>query len=203
MTTRKDFDAAVESWAAGKRERLGGPPSSEEIAAYLRGDLSPEEHERVRTLLVLHPELNDFLKVRRRTWLPAFNIAATILIAILGVALYVRRDTPEEPRVLAPAHVLRARDERAPAPPLVLPRDVAVHRLIVDPPESPSYRIELIDVSEKEAKTVWRAERVRRNEGEPLEILLPRAFLEGRAYRLDVYGAYAERLESFRLQVPH
>lgn len=203
MTTRHNDDSAIESWAAAKRERLGPPPSNEEIAAYRRGDLSAEEHERVRALLVLHPELNQFLDARPRSVLPVYNVVVTILIAVLGAALYLRRDQPEQPQVLDPAHILRASDERGPAPALELPREAAIHRLLLDPPESASYRIELIDVSEKEAKTVWRAAGVRRKDGEPIEVLLPRAFLDGKAYRLDVYGADAERLDSFRLHVPH
>jgi hypothetical protein len=39
------------------RQRLGEPPAVEEMLAYGRGELSPEEESRVRELLVAYPEL--------------------------------------------------------------------------------------------------------------------------------------------------
>lgn len=51
-----EWRAAAEEVIARERERLGEPPTPEEVAAYSRGNLTEEEATRVRALLVVHPE---------------------------------------------------------------------------------------------------------------------------------------------------
>lgn len=63
MITRSDWQTVNEQRMAADRERLGGPPPTEEILAYLRGELSAEDEERMRERLVCHPELMRALAV--------------------------------------------------------------------------------------------------------------------------------------------
>jgi hypothetical protein len=57
MITKADWRAAHEQLTADERARVGDPPTSEEMLAYLRGELTAEEEARVRERLVCHPEL--------------------------------------------------------------------------------------------------------------------------------------------------
>jgi len=57
MITKSDFQAVQERLIAEERARLGDPPTVETMLAYTRGELNPEEEERVRALLVCYPDL--------------------------------------------------------------------------------------------------------------------------------------------------
>jgi hypothetical protein len=57
MSSRSDWKAVHEEMTAEDRRRLGEPPTTEEMLAYSRGELGPEEAQRVRALLVCNPEL--------------------------------------------------------------------------------------------------------------------------------------------------
>jgi hypothetical protein len=56
-----DWAAAEDEFMSEERERLGGPPTPEEIAALMRGELSASEAARVRALCVYYPALTDVL----------------------------------------------------------------------------------------------------------------------------------------------
>jgi hypothetical protein len=57
MITKSDWQAVHAQLLEERRHRLGEPPTVEEMLAYSRGELSGEEEERVRALLVSYPEL--------------------------------------------------------------------------------------------------------------------------------------------------
>ena len=57
MSTKSDWQAIHQQLVAEQRRKAGGPPTAEELVAYRRGELSPEEEERIRELLVAYPEL--------------------------------------------------------------------------------------------------------------------------------------------------
>ncbi len=57
MIRKSDWQTVHEVLTAEDRRRLGVPPTAEELEAYSRGDLRPEEEARVRALLVAYPEL--------------------------------------------------------------------------------------------------------------------------------------------------
>jgi hypothetical protein len=63
MITDKDWAAAHASLVADARERLGGPPTDDELEAYQAGRLSPSERERVEELLAAYPEFARALAV--------------------------------------------------------------------------------------------------------------------------------------------
>ena len=117
MTTKDDWDAALDVWAREERERLGGPPEPEEVVAFLRGELPPEEAARIRALLVYYPELNTLLDdavppEERSDRRPLIKIAAALLIGLVGGTLFGRatRETAT-PRVY-PTHRLEYRQPR-------------------------------------------------------------------------------------------
>jgi hypothetical protein len=57
MIKKNDLDAAYRDLIAEGRQRLGEPPTAEEVAASLQGELPEKEAARVRELLVYYPEL--------------------------------------------------------------------------------------------------------------------------------------------------
>lgn len=57
MTNKSEGQDVNRRLAAEQREKLGDPPSAEEMLAYSRGEMSAEEEERIRDLLVAYPEL--------------------------------------------------------------------------------------------------------------------------------------------------
>lgn len=57
MTTKSELQAVRRAMMAEDRARLGDPPSAEELLAYSRGELSADQEERIRELLVCYPEL--------------------------------------------------------------------------------------------------------------------------------------------------
>lgn len=54
---KSDWQAIQDELIATDRQQLGEPPTAEEVLAYMRGELSPAEEDRVRALLVAYPEL--------------------------------------------------------------------------------------------------------------------------------------------------
>jgi hypothetical protein len=57
MITKSDWRAVNQQLMADDRRRLGEPPTTEEMLAYTRGELTAEEEARVRERLVCHPDL--------------------------------------------------------------------------------------------------------------------------------------------------
>jgi hypothetical protein len=57
MTNKSEWQEANRRLMAEQREKLGDPPTAEEMLAYSRGELNETEQERVRDLLAAYPEL--------------------------------------------------------------------------------------------------------------------------------------------------
>jgi hypothetical protein len=57
MTDKTEWQEANRRLMAEQRQKLGDPPTAEEMLAYSRGEMSAEEEERIRELLVAYPEL--------------------------------------------------------------------------------------------------------------------------------------------------
>lgn len=57
MSDKADWQAAHDQMVEEERRRLGEPPTAEEVLAYTRGELAPDDEARVRALLVCYPEL--------------------------------------------------------------------------------------------------------------------------------------------------
>ncbi len=57
MTDKSEWQEANRRLMAEQRRALGDPPTAEELLAYSRGELTEQEEERIRDLLVAYPEL--------------------------------------------------------------------------------------------------------------------------------------------------
>ncbi|HEX8251921.1 MAG TPA: hypothetical protein VF846_02145 [Thermoanaerobaculia bacterium] len=57
MISKSDWTSTNRELTEEARRKLGNPPTEEELEAYSRGELAPEEEERIRELLVAYPEL--------------------------------------------------------------------------------------------------------------------------------------------------
>jgi len=57
MTNKSEWQEVSRRLTAEQRQKLGDPPTAEELRAYGRGELSESEEERIRDLLVAYPEL--------------------------------------------------------------------------------------------------------------------------------------------------
>ncbi|HYK04332.1 MAG TPA: hypothetical protein VE974_21455 [Thermoanaerobaculia bacterium] len=57
MNSKSEWNAVNDEVTADARRKLGDPPTAEEVLAYSRGELSPDEEERMRELLVCYPEI--------------------------------------------------------------------------------------------------------------------------------------------------
>lgn len=63
MITKSEWQDVHDEMTAEDRRTLGDPPTAEEVAAYLRGELPEREETRVRALLVAYPALARTLTV--------------------------------------------------------------------------------------------------------------------------------------------
>jgi hypothetical protein len=57
MITKAALQTVNDELKAEQRRALGDPPTAEQLLAYVRGQLDGQEEERVRDLLVCHPEI--------------------------------------------------------------------------------------------------------------------------------------------------
>jgi len=206
MITKDDWNAALDEWIATERERLGGPPTPAEIAAFVNGELPKADSERVQELLVYYPELRPLpaKPVRRApAVLRYLPIAASIVIAMF---FFLPRRTPNEPFVIDVKHELRAthvRGRDVPSPPYELPPDEprsVLAAVLSDPPHDPAYRVEIVDLAT--GIPLWKSSRVQPND-DAIEVSIPHEFLHAGTYRLDVYGIDRDGLhlrDSYRLR---
>src|SRR5947209_8840546 len=57
MTTKSEFAAANRELTAETCASVGEPPTAEEVLAYTRGELAPEDEARIRERLIAYPDL--------------------------------------------------------------------------------------------------------------------------------------------------
>ena len=57
MTTKSEFAAANRDLTATTCASLGEPPTAEEVLAYTRGELAPDDEARIRERLIAYPDL--------------------------------------------------------------------------------------------------------------------------------------------------
>ena len=190
MITKTDWDDALDAWVDGECERLGGPPPQEQIVAYLRGELPPEEAARVRALLVYYPELTPLLTQQppashRPRALQLYAVAATLIIALLSADAFVQRRRNAQPAALSAHHVFSPSLTRSGASATyALPAGEARYLLTIVPVERPALVEHEVEIA-RESRVLWRARGVR-----PLDdtfvIDVPGHFLEPGTYTLRV-----------------
>ena len=57
MTTKSELSAANRDLMNEQRASIGEPPTAEEVLAYSRGELAPDEEAHIRELLIAYPDL--------------------------------------------------------------------------------------------------------------------------------------------------
>lgn len=249
MISKSDWQAAAREAAAADRQRLGEPPTAEEVLAYMNDELPEEEAARVRAGLVANPELARILtaeipdegdlpedelerrwrRLRDRVQGPRkiaamtrkqrghsyFAIAASLVICLMGVMLVqskIQERTLQqqlrEPRVAFEETTLRTADHRGPAHSgATLSTKSEGHLLVapmIDPPDYPEYRLDLVDVGGPERRAVWSRGGLARPPLDTFQLLVPRGFLRPGNYQLTVYGvrgADSERIAAYNVQM--
>lgn len=210
MITKNDWDDALDAWVEDERERLGGPPSPEEVVAFLSGALSPADAARVRTLLVYYPELTDLLTERieqpRVSWKPAalrvYAVAATLVIAMLAIAVAREWKTNTQPSFHTARHELTSFPTRGIAPVQEIAGGQQRYRIVAVPSQLPADGEYEIEITRGKA-VLWRAGGVPPVDG-AFDISVPGAFLKPGEYALNVYAPHdAERrlIEHYRFRV--
>lgn len=191
MITKDDWNDALDAWIVEERERLGGPPSPEDVVAYLSGELPPSDAARVRALLVYYPELTPLLseriekpRARRRPFvLRTYAIAATLVIALLGMDAMQQRRRSAEPAVPS-HHTFEAPLSRGPESVYELPAGQPRYVITAVPTEPAAEREYELEIT-RDRRVLWRAKDVR-----PIEntfvVDIPGTFLSPGMYALKI-----------------
>jgi len=190
MITAKDWDAALDAWAIAERERLGGPPTPEEILAFRRGELSPDEADRVRALLVYDPELTELLVepignpplrfFARNAVQWTLSAAAALIIVTLSALLVHERQQAAQPRLVAAHHTFAPVHTRGEDPHTEIQatdRPIILTVLVID--ATTPHRVEIVH----DDRVLWSESEIRGT----IAIDVPAGFLKPGDYTLRVY----------------
>lgn len=215
MSTKAEWQAGNRQWIEEQRARLGEPPTAEEMLAYMRGELSGEDEERMRERLACYPELSRSLAApfpeeprvatsSAFTYSKVMAVAATILL-LFTVLLWREHRKAAEPQVTWETVPLLPDGARGPesSPALPVQSDYVLVPALIDQRVFPDYRVEIIDANA--GRVVWRRRSVQRRENDTLLIYVHRAYLERGRYQLAVYGIDGdreERLATYTFRVP-
>lgn len=213
-------DELPEEEAARVRAGLVANP---ELARILTDELPAEGHlsddELHRQWRRLRDRVNGPKKIaamtRKQRGHSYFAMAASVVICLLGVLLVQSKmqerhlqQRIREPRVAFEHTTLSSADRRGPSDGgAVLSARSEGHLLIapmIDPPQFPEYRLDLVDVNEPTRRAVWSRGGLARPADDRFEVLVPRGFLGVGTYRLEVYGvrgAESERIAAFGVQI--
>lgn len=221
MITKHDWETAADEFMAAERERLGGPPTPEEIDAYFDRTLPDAEMARVRALLVdeervLTPSeiASDWASLRarmrgdgarRRMSMRLLATAAVVGTTLFGGLLVHWRNASREPLV---PHVLMPARQRGGVPrPYELSADEGRYMLVpvaIDARKFARYRIDILDVEANPPRVIERIDDVTRRDDETFAIIVSRSTLGPGTYRLELYGVNdtsAELLENYAVHI--
>lgn len=217
MITKSDWQSVNRQLMADQREQLGDPPTAEELQAYMEGKLSGEEEERVRELLVCHPDLArsltepfptqpGFFEMHTATLYRSVAAVAAAVALLFGFLLWRNSQEVTGPRVSWKAVTLMPDGTRGMEQPIILEpeTDYLLAPAILDQREFAEYRVELIDVTTPPHRRVWSGTRERR-EDDTFVVDVQRSFLKKGRYQLVVYGVQGtnrEQLARYSIRVP-
>lgn len=217
MSTKSDWQHVSQQLMADQRERLGDPPTSDELLAYMRGELSEAEEERIRDLLVCYPELARSLaepfpeKPRFFTVyaVPLYRSVAAVAaaVALLFAFMLWRNDrNVTDPRVSWKAVTLMPDGSRGVEQPIILEPDTdyLLAPAILDQRQFAEYRVDLVHTGVKPERVVWSGTRERR-EDDTFVVDVQRSYLKPGRYQLVVYGVEGtrrEQLARYSIRVP-
>lgn len=200
--TRSEWLAVAEEFMAEEFERLGGPPTPEEVVAYAKGTLSEEEANRVRALLVYEPTLTDVLvgpepMPSRNTW-TMWLAAAALAVLVVG-SLFTPLFESRGPEVSTVLHSIPTRGASADRV-FSVPEDASQYRfrIVLIDPRSATYRVELFDADTQ--RLLWSTDAIERRTDDTIEVVVDGDVLERGAYVLRTRGRAGES-ESFNIAV--
>jgi hypothetical protein len=210
MITKNDWNAALDSWIDEERERLGGPPSPEDVVAYLNGELPAAQAARVRALLVYYPELTPLLAERvekpRVVRMPAvsalrvYAVAATAAVVLLAVNTIDERRRSGQPAVVSSRHEFNpnvTRSGAAGVPRLVAGQQRYIITLVpTAAPKEGSYTLELT----RGEDILWREEGIQPID-ETFVLHIPGERLEPGKYTLNVGAADGGVIDRYPFEV--
>lgn len=229
MIKKSDWDAIEDELLADDRRTLGEPPTNEELLAYSRGELTPEEEARVRALLVAYPELARAVAVPfpadggdalspdevSRRWksfearvpprgkvLQFWRASAALAagLALVFGGLLWRETTDREPQVLGESYQLVPGGQRGAGNAVVVGTGKEPMVLIVPLAEA-HYRLEIVGA---DARVLWRSGIVTPGDDGAFRIELPRGFLDPGRYSVVLYrvdGTGEHRVDMYPLHV--
>ncbi|HEV7766111.1 MAG TPA: hypothetical protein VGQ76_13990 [Thermoanaerobaculia bacterium] len=192
MITKDDWNDALDTWIVEERERLGGPPTPEEVVAYLSGELPLAAAARVRALLVYYPELTPLLtervekprELRKPFALRLYAAAATLAFVAVGATAIREHQRNITPVALSSHHEFTASHTRGPGPSFVLPGGQRRYLVTAVPTKAPTesaYELEII----RNSRVLWTAKDVRTID-DAFVIDIPGEFLTPGAYTLTI-----------------
>jgi hypothetical protein len=202
--TRSEWLAVAEEFMAEEFERLGGPPTPEEVVAYAKGTLSEEEANRVRALLVYEPALTDVLAEpapqempRRNTWGVSLAAAALAVLVVGSLFTLFESRGPEVPLVLHSIPTRGPSSERV----FSVVEDASRYRftIVLMQPKSATYRVEIFDADARSERVLWSTDQSQRRGDDTIEVTVDGDVLERGAYVLRVRGDAEE--ERFNISV--
>ncbi len=192
MITKDEWNDALDAWVVEERERLGGPPTPEEVVAYLSGALAPAAAARIRALLVYYPELTHLLmtrtekprELRKPVALRLYAAAATLAFVTVGATAIREHRQNIVPVALSSHHEFTTDHARGRGPLYVLPggqRRYLVTAVPTQLPTEPAYELEIA----RNANVLWTATDVSPI-NDAFVIDIPGEFLEPGAYTLSI-----------------
>jgi hypothetical protein len=223
MIRKPDLQSVVEEMNEEDRRRLGHPPAFEEVLAYTRGELSSEDEQRVRELLVCYPELARTLTEPfagqeeeeggrilrfRHVWTA---IAAALAIVFAG--LYWQADSKARrlshelavPHVVSSEQLLLPDGRRGRETATTISTEGDSYLLVVtliNEARYPRYRLEIADGN---ARSIWSQAGLVPRDNDTFAIIVPRSFLPPGGYQVVLYGSGnkgQEQVATFSVRVP-
>lgn len=225
MISKSDWENAYRDLIADGEKRLE-PPTTEDVEALFRGDLSGAEAERVREQLAYYPDIarvmadeqltEDLAAVdeeQRPAYVPAFAIAASVVIVLALGAVYLKTVKTEGSRPVVTQVIdadglkggpvtLGTRGAQTPIQ-LSTATNYLLKPVFVPRRTYPEYRLELLDIDVSPPSSVWVRDGVRRTSDGSFPADLSTSRLEPGLYQLVLYGVdggHADRLATYTIR---
>lgn len=214
---KSDWVSAYRLVVAEGRERIGGPPTAEELLKLSAGELSEAEAANVRERISLYPDLARVLAAPfpeaagapenvvpyppKEAMVWKISALAAAAVAIVFAWLWMRAATERntfrrihaEPQASIDNIVFSMDPDRGGPPPERRVSSRADYFLFLPTlapgdPAYPDYRVELIDVTADPPRIVWQRTGILRRSDNSFEIVVPRSSLEPHKYQLVITG---------------
>ena len=224
MIRKSELDGVIDELNEEDRRTLGEPPTFEELQAYAKGELSPEEEARVRALLVCYPELARTMTLTFAEDGDAANVvpfrrrhsvwtAVAAVLAIVFAGLYWQAESKARrlgrelasPQLAPAEQILLPDGSRGPDGATTVSAtgdSLVLVATLINEARYPSYRLEIRDAG---AKPLWSRSGLQPRENDTFAIVVPHAFLPPGRYQVVVHGLEGGRetqVASYSIRIP-